>query len=95
MNVHEISLVVPSTPSTQTISLSAGVSAQSSALSGKYALVLVTEFAFVVFGDAPTATTSCLPLAPGVHYRVTGWKSGQKLAFISASSAVAYVTENA
>lgn len=68
-------------------------SAQSTALpeDGDY-MVVVTALSFVLRGSNPTATTSCLPLAPNVPYRLRGMKAGEKLAFVLASgTGVAYI----
>lgn len=94
MITHEISLTVPSSATTQTISVSTS-SAQTAAIYADSAVVVATDLVFVVFGDSPTATTSCMPLVGGVAYRLTGWKPGQKLAFIAGGSCTAYVTPGA
>ena len=98
----ELSIKVPNTASTLSVAIS-GTSAQSSALVNiagasinDAAVVMSTVDCFVICGDNPTATTSCMPLLANVQYRLYGWNAGDKMAFITAGSVgTVYITPSA
>lgn len=98
----ELSIKVPTTPTTMAVSISS-TSAQSPALVNitgatinDAAVVMCTSDCFVICGTNPTATTSCMPLLANVQYRLYGWNSGDKMAFItSADTGTAYITPSA
>ena len=98
----ELSIKVPSTASTLSVAIS-GTSAQSPALVNitgatinDAAVVMCTSDCFVICGSNPTATTSCMPLLANVQYRLYGWNSGDKMAFITSSgTGTAYITPSA
>ena len=76
---------VPSSATGQVISTST-TSAQSAALEDADYMLVCTALTFIRRGSSPTATTSCLPIAPNVPYTLRGVKQGEKLAFILAAS---------
>lgn len=88
----ELSLSVPKTNSTQTISVSAASEAKTAALPADAAVVsVVSNDVFVLAGSAPTASTASLHLPVGI-YRLDGWAAGEKLSFYSVSGSTVYVT---
>jgi len=89
-------LNVPNTASSLTVSYSA-TSAASAPLDGGSVIVSVTENCFVVRGRTPVATTSCLRLIAGRHYRLCGIQAGERLAFVAMglSTGTAYITPGA
>lgn len=89
-----ISMAVPNAAKTRTVSIST-TSAQSAVLTGGNVVLQSDVACFVIRGENPTATTSCLPLLSGAQYRLTGIKEGEKLAFITSSgSGTVYYTED-
>ena len=89
----QLTIAVPDRAITQAVSVS-GTSASTSVLSGSAAVILPTVDCFVIRGESPTATTSCLPLLGGNMVRVSGMRQGEKLAFItSGATGTVYVTE--
>lgn len=95
MEIVEYSLTIPGVANTQAVSIST-TSAQSAAVNSPNAVLYATNDCFVIVGDSPTATTSCMPLPAGVMWRAKGWQPGQKIAAITASgSGTLYITPDA
>lgn len=92
MMFSELSLSVPKTNVTQTISLGAGAEAKTAALPADATVVsVVNNDVFVLAGASPTASTASLHLPVGI-YRLDGWAAGEKLSFYSVSGSTVYVT---
>lgn len=87
-----VSMGVPNRAATRSLSIS-GTSAQTAVLNGQHLVVQSTVDCYVIRGDNPTATTSCLPLLANTQYRLTGVKEGEKLAVIAGSSGTFFYTE--
>ena len=86
-----VAFSVPSAQNSQVVSVTT-TSAQSTAFTVPEVMVSVTSLCFVVRGANPTAVANTsMALQPGIPYRL-GVQHGDKLAFIAAVSASAYIT---
>ena len=84
---------VPTGQISQVVSVTS-TSAQSAVLTCSEVMVTVTALSFVVRGSNPTAVANTsMALAPNIPYRLGGFNPGvDKLAFITATTASAYIT---
>jgi len=86
-------MTVPNGAYTTSVSTSTS-SAQSVALTGDNVYVLSTALVFVVRGQNPTATTSCMPIPANFPVNLKGIQQGEKLAFINATgTGTVYITQ--
>ena len=93
MAAVEHSIRAPSAATSQAVSLTGGVSAQSAVQPTSTAIVTPTVDCFVLAGADPTAVVNtCQILLAGQQYRIFGIPPGGRLAFIAAVAGTVYVT---
>lgn len=97
MQVREASLAIRTGGTSQKLTLVAGVSNPSAEINAPTATILSTVACFARSGDAPVALDTGVDqiIPANTLFRVDGFTSGQKLAFIAAEAGTVYITPGA